>query len=174
MKSDIDKNLMPLSIRRLDLIKDLPLLYEWLKFEYVHKDNPAEFKFESLVDLYRSIADSSFAESCMLWLGDERPVMQVDICEGIMDEIYPFYDAKPGDYAIRLQFPPQRDIQLIENALNIVLQYCFTEKKAKTLLAPIYTKDVFQKSLFVKLGFSCYSKNLYKKIYSLYMLSQVK
>lgn len=172
MKSDIDKNLMPLSIRRLDLENDFPLVYEWLKGEYVNQDNPAEFSCQSLLEAYQSIADSSFAESCMVWSGDATPVMEVDICEGDMHEIYPFYDAKPKDFVLRPQFPPQKDLPLIESGLRLVFQYCFTEWEAKKLIVPVYVKDEFQKSLFIKLGFTCYTKDLYKNIYSLYVLTR--
>ena len=172
MKSDIDKNLSPLSIRKLDLEKDLPLLYEWMKAEYVSADRQSDFKYAGLLDSYKFMEKASFAEACMLYQADETPVMEVDLCEGVMDEIYPFYEAQPSDYTIRLQFPPQRDLQLIESGLQLICHYCFTQKEAKTLIAPVYARDDFQKSLFTDLGFSCYSKNLYKKIYSLYILAR--
>ncbi|HEY8895308.1 MAG TPA: acetyltransferase, partial [Niastella sp.] len=90
MKSEIDRNLMPLSIRRLDLEKDFPIFYEWLKHEYVSQDNPAEFNYNSLLGSYQSNEGSTFAESCMVCSGDD-PVMEVDIIKGDMHEVYPFY-----------------------------------------------------------------------------------
>jgi hypothetical protein len=171
MKSDIDQNLMPLSIRRLDLEKDFPLFYEWLRHEYVSQENPAEFNYYSLLESYQSNEGATFAESCMVCSGDD-PVMEVDLCKGEMHEISPFYDAKKDDYVLRLQLPPQRDEQLIERGMHLVLQYCATEKNARHLIVPVYKRDEFQKNLLIKLGFAPYSKDLYKDTFSIYVLKQ--
>jgi len=172
MKSDIDQNLMPLSIRKLDLENDFPLLYEWLRNEYISQDNPAEFNYESLLESYQLNEDSSFAESCMVWLDEVIPVMEVDISKGDMHEISSFYAAKPHDYVLRLQLPPQPDTQLIKSGLQLIIQYCFTVKKAKKLVVPVYIRDVVQKSLLGDSGFTCNSTNLYKDAYSLYVLDK--
>lgn len=172
MESDINKNLSPLSIRKLDLETDFPLLYEWIRSEYLPEDERTGSKYENLLESYKLMEESNFAEAYMLWQDDKNPVMEVDIYEGEMDEIHPFYDAQPHDYIIRIKFPPQRDLQLIENGVKLICQYCFAQKEAQKVIVPVFVKDDFQKKLLTKLGFSCYSRYLYKNIYSLYVLAR--
>ena len=86
-----------------------------------------------LIPFYESIQASSFIQSMMAWNNDQ-PVLQVDICEALFDDLGAAEIISDGDYTLRFQFAPDVSFAAIQRALYSIVEYVFNEKKAGRIL----------------------------------------
>lgn len=90
-----------------------------------------------LIPFYESIQASSFIQSMMAWSSDQ-PVLQVDICEALFDDLGAGEMISDGDYTLRFQFAPDAPTAVIQQALYSTIAYVFNEKKASRILMQVH------------------------------------
>ncbi|MCS3797595.1 hypothetical protein [Niastella sp. OAS944] len=89
-----------------------------------------------LISFYESIQASSFIQSMMAWDNDQ-PILQVDICEALFDDLGVSDIISDSDYTLRFQFAPHAPIAVIQQALYSCVEYVFYEMKAKRILMQV-------------------------------------
>lgn len=124
-----------------------------------------------LIPFYESIQASSFIQSMMAWDNDQ-PVLQVDICEAMFDDVGAGELITPGDYTLRFQFAPHAPVPVLQQALNNCIAYVFHEKKANRILMQVHKSnklllDWLKEAQFVQA--TCIIK---KPQYSVYLLTK--
>lgn len=93
-----------------------------------------------LVPFYESIQASSFIQSMMAW-DHEQPVLQVDICEALFDDVGAGELIAPGDYTLRFQFAPLAPDLVLRQALHNCVEYVFQAKKANRILLQVHKSN---------------------------------
>jgi hypothetical protein len=93
-----------------------------------------------LIPFYESIQASSFIQSMMAW-DNEQPVLQVDICESMFDDVGAGDLIGPGDYTLRFQFAPHAPVPVLHQALYSCIDYLFLEKKANRILMQVHKSN---------------------------------
>lgn len=89
-----------------------------------------------LISFYESIQASSFIQSMMAW-GNDQPVLQVDICEALFDDLGASDIISNGDYTLRFQFAPDVPVAVLQQALFSCIDHVFHEIKAKRILMQV-------------------------------------
>ena len=90
-----------------------------------------------LISFYESIQASSFIQAMVAW-DNEQPVLQVDICESMFDDMGAGELIGPGDYTLRFQFAPHAPVAVLRQALNSCIEYLFQAKKANRILIQVH------------------------------------
>ena len=93
-----------------------------------------------LISFYESIQASSFIQSMMAWDNDQ-PILQVDICEALFDDLGVSDIISDSDYTLRFQFAPHARIAVIQQALYSCVEYVFREKKASRILMQVHKSN---------------------------------
>jgi hypothetical protein len=93
-----------------------------------------------LISFYESIRASSFIEAMMAW-NNEQPVLQVDICESMFDDVGAGELIGPGDYTLRFQFAPHAPVPVLQQALNSCIDYLFQVKKANRIFIQVHRSN---------------------------------
>ncbi len=72
----------------------------------------------------------------------EQPVLQVDICEALFDDVGAGDLIGPGDYTKRFLFAgPHAPVPLLQQALHNCVEYVFEEKKANRTLMQVHKSN---------------------------------
>jgi hypothetical protein len=124
-----------------------------------------------LIPFYESIAASSFIQAMMVW-ENEQPVLQVDICEALFDDLGAGDAIDPGDYTIRLQFAPDANSSSVGRALYNCIEYVFLEKKATRILIPVYKSNTMLMEWVKGANFTLSTGATNKPLHNLYMLTK--
>ncbi|RZK28976.1 MAG: N-acetyltransferase [Hymenobacter sp.] len=99
------------SIRQLDLMQDLPVIYQWVNQEYALPFWGMNGSYAMLFETYQSIRLTSFSESLTGWLGHQI-ICQIDIYDPAYDSIHSCYEHALGDLGFHLLMAPgQRPVQ---------------------------------------------------------------
>jgi hypothetical protein len=160
MVSAIQREGHEISIRPVAIPDDIRWLQQW-----------TGMSADCLTIFYDSIAASSFIQSMMIW-ENEQPVLQADICEALFDDLCDGDALAPGDYTIRLQFPPHALQSSIRRALYNCIDYVLLQKKASRILMPVLTSNNILHEWLKDAGFTLWDSNMNKPLHSLYMLTK--
>lgn len=120
---------LDLNIKSFRNPDDITIIQSWTGVEAVCFD-----------PLYESIAEADFLESVMVWQ-QNQPVLQADICKAVFDELSSVYMTNPGDFTIRPQFSDNAEATLVQQALQVCIDYAFEKKGAKRVIIPVYEKN---------------------------------
>ncbi|WP_133053863.1 hypothetical protein [Niastella yeongjuensis] len=151
---------MDLSIRPVVIPDDVRWLQRWLGVDA-----------DCLIPFYESLQVASFIQSVVVWEND-RPVLQVDICEALFDDLGTGDGISPGDYSLRLLPAPDADYNAISRALHNCIAYVFTEKKAGRVWMPLHNSNTLLMTWVKTAGFTETIDILPKPGYVLYLLDK--
>jgi hypothetical protein len=149
-----------ISIRPVAIPGDIRWLHQW-----------TGISADCLTVFYESIAASSFIQSLMVW-ENEQPVLQVDICEAVFDDLGAGDAIAPGDYTMRLQFSPHALHNSIWRALYNCLDYVFLQKKASRILIAVDKSNQLLQEWVKDARFTLSGSTMNKRLHSLYMLTK--
>lgn len=124
-----------------------------------------------LVPFYESIQASSFIQSMMAWNNDQ-PILQVDICEALFDDLGAGDMINDGDYTLRFQFAPQAPVAVIQQALYSTIEYVFNEKKAGRILMQVHESNKILPDWVKEANFTQVSGVVQKPQQSLFILAK--
>jgi hypothetical protein len=149
-----------MSIRPVVIPDDIRWLQQWLGVQA-----------DCLIPFYESLQVASFIQSMVVW-GNDRPALQVDICEALFDDLGADDAIAPGDYSLRLLLSPDADDNTISQALYNCLDYVFSAKKAGRILMPVHKSNIVLSAWVKAAGFTLAKSILPKPGYVLYLLSK--
>lgn len=95
-----------ISMRLLCLSSDLPVIHNWLPWEYT-KQIKKEAHVEQLHDMYDQIANSGTSQSFMVLMNNIN-LAQADVYYALADDIGLQYQAKKGDFKLQLLMKPDK------------------------------------------------------------------
>ena len=147
-------------IRPVVIPDDIRWLQQWLSIQG-----------DCLIPFYESLQVASFIQSMVVWEND-RPVLQVDICEALFDDLGADEAIAPGDYSLRLLLAPDADSNTLSHALYNCLDYVFSEKKAGRILMPVHKSNTILIDWVKAAGFTLAPNILPKPRYVLYLLGK--
>lgn len=146
-----------ISLRLLCLSTDLPVIYNWLPWEYT-RHLKKEAHVEHLHETYSRIASSGTAQSFMVMMNNTN-LAQADIYQASADDISLQYPAKPGDYKLQLLIKPER--LLIGNysicAIQTLLEFLFSFQEVKRIIIQLDENEYLNNKL-EKTGFIFHKK----------------
>ena len=142
-----------ISLRLLCLTTDLPVIYNWLPWEYT-RHLKKEAHVEHLHEIYSRIAGSGTAQSFMVMMNNTN-LAQADIYQASADDISLQYPVKPGDYKLQFLVKPER--LLIGNysicAIQASLEFLFSFQEVKRILMQLdeneYLNNKIEKAGFI-------------------------
>ena len=123
-----------------------------------------------LIPFYESIQASSFIQSMMAWDNDQ-PVLQVDICEALFDDLGAAEIIKEGDYTLRFQFAPDASIAAVQHAIYSCVEYVFNEKKAGRILVQVQKSNKVLMDWVKEAQFTLAVRIVNKPQHELYLLA---
>jgi len=126
---------------------------------------------DCLIPFYESLEASSFIQSMVVWEHD-TPVLQVDICEALFDDLGAGDDFAPGDYSLRLLFAPDATVDAISRSLYNCVDYVFMEKKANSILMPVHKSNKLLIAWVKDTGFTLVKHIQPKPEHALYVLNK--
>lgn len=124
-----------------------------------------------LVPFYESIQASSFIQSMMAW-DHEQPVLQVDICEALFDDVGAGELIGPGDYTLRFQFAPLAPVPVLKQALYNCIEYVFQAKNANRILMQVHKSNKVLLDWMKETQFVQAAGLIQKPQYAVYFLSR--
>lgn len=124
-----------------------------------------------LIPFYESIQASSFIQSMMAW-DNEQPVLQVDICESMFDDVGAGELIARGDYTLRFQFAPLAPVPVLHQALYGCIDYLFREKKANRILMQVHKSNRLLLNWMKEAQFTRVTGISQKPRYLVYLLSR--
>jgi hypothetical protein len=124
-----------------------------------------------LVPFYESIQASGFIQSLMAW-DHEQPVLQVDICEALFDDVGAGELIGPGDYTLRFQFATGTPIPILHQALYNCVEYVFQVKKARRILMQVHKSNKILLNWMKETRFAQAAGLVQKPQYAVYFLSK--
>ena len=148
-----EKDQVIISLRLLCLSTDLPVIYNWLPWEYT-RNLKKEAHVEHLHEIYSQIAGSGTAQSFMV-LMNNASLAQADIYRASADDISLQYHVKQGDYKFQFLIKPER--LLIGNysicAIQAALEFFFSFQEVKRLVIQLdeneYLNNKVEKAGFI-------------------------
>ncbi|AXY76092.1 GNAT family N-acetyltransferase [Paraflavitalea soli] len=151
------KDQVIISMRLLSLSTDLPVIYNWLPWEYT-RHLKKEAHVEQLHEIYSRIAGSGTAQSFMVLMNNTN-LAQADIYQATADDISLQYNVKAGDYKLQLLIKPER--LLIGNyslcAIQATLGFLFSFQEVKRVVMQL-DENEFLNSKMEKAGFIFHKK----------------
>jgi len=147
---------LSLSLRALNLAKDLPLIYEWMMHGYPGSI-PADPPVQQLSQAYSSILASDFAQPYIGQVNDV-PICQMDIYRTRMDVISLCYESLPGDYGLHLLNAPQATQDHQAGLLGAAVRYFFSFPEVGRLVTDVEAGDEWMNTLMKRLGFQHHKK----------------
>lgn len=149
---ELPEKYLRVSVRPLCIETDVPTLYKWMCREYggplLNRAAPPS----EMEELYASMIDSDISQPFM-GLVNDVPICQIDVYKTQQDAISLYYDAKPGDYGIKMELAPlvvQHDIIVL---LQTCLEYFFSFSEVGRIVADIDMRNDCNDHLFRKVGF---------------------
>lgn len=124
-----------------------------------------------LVPFYESIQASSFIQSLMAW-DHEQPVLQIDICEALFDDVGAGELIGPNDYTLRFQFAPGAPISVLHQALYNSVEYVFQAKGANRILMQVHKSNKILIDWMKEARFMKAAGLAQKPLYAVYFLSK--
>ncbi|NII25071.1 acetyltransferase [Pseudoflavitalea sp. X16] len=142
-----------ISLRLLCLSTDLPVIYNWLPWEYT-RHLKKEAHVEHLQEIYSRIAGSGTAQSFMVMMNGTN-LAQADVYQASADDISLQYAVKPGDYKLQFLIKPER--LLIGNysisAIQTTLEFFFSFQEVKRIVMQLdeneYLNNKMEKAGFI-------------------------
>jgi hypothetical protein len=149
-----------MTIRPVAIPDDISWLQQWTAVDA-----------DTLTTFYESIAASSFMQSMVVW-ENEQPVLQVDICEALFDDLGAGDSVVPGDYTLRLQLAPDVPEISIWRGLYNCIDYVFFHQKARRILIPVYKSNHMLLEWVKEANFTLSTGIMNKPLHKLYMLTK--
>ena len=149
-----------MSIRPVVIPDDIRWLQQWFGVQA-----------DCLIPFYESLQVASFIQSMVVWEND-TPVLQVDICEALFDDLGADDAITPGDYSLRLLLAPDAGDNSISQALYNCLDYVFSAKKAGRILMTVHKSNTRLAAWVKAAGFTLSKNILPKQGYVLYLLNK--
>jgi hypothetical protein len=149
-----------MTIRPIAIPDDLRWLHQWTGVDA-----------DTLTTFYESIAASSFIQSMVVW-ENEQPVLQVDICEALFDDLGVGDGIMPGDYTLRLQLARNAPDVSIWRGLYNCINHVFLEKKANRILIPVFKSNHLLLNWVKEANFTLSTGIMNKPLHRLYMLTK--
>lgn len=147
-----------ISLRLLCLPTDLPVIYNWLPWEYT-RHLKKEAHVEHLHEIYSRIAGSGTAQSFMVIMNNTN-LAQADVYQASADDISLQYAVKAGDYKLQFLIKPER--LLIGNysicAIQACLEFFFSFQDVKRILMQLDENEYLNNKM-EKAGFIFHKKN---------------
>jgi len=122
------------SMRLLCSSTDLPVIYDWLPWEYT-RFMKEETHVEQLKEVYTQVAAASTSQSFMVLMND-APMAQVDVFQALADDISLYYEVRPGDFRLQFLIRPER-LLINSNAaciMDMVVEFLFSYREVKRLV----------------------------------------
>lgn len=140
------------SMRLLCSSTDLPVVYNWLPWEYT-RFMKKEAHIEQLKEIYAQVAESGSSQSFMVLINNTN-IAQADVYEALADDVSLYYDVKQGDYRLQLLIKPEK--LLIGNyatcITQMVLGFFFSFREVKRLVIQLDEHE-FLNTKAEKVGF---------------------
>ncbi|WP_158085499.1 hypothetical protein [Niastella vici] len=149
-----------ISIRPVAIPDDIRWLQQW-----------TGVAAEALTTFYENTASGSFMQCMMVW-ENEQPILQVDICEALFDDLGAGDAVGPGDYTLRLQFAPNAADSSIWRGLYNCLDYVFVTRKANRILIPVYKSNHMLLEWVKEAHFTLSAGTMNTPLHKLYMLTK--
>lgn len=141
-----------ISLRLLCLTVDLPVIYNWLPWEYT-RHLKKEAHIGHLHEIYSGIAGSGTAQSFMVLMNNTN-LAQADVYQATTDDISLQYQVKPGDYKLQLLIKPER--LLLGNfsicAIRATLEFLFSFQEVNRIIMQL-DENEYLNSKMEKTGF---------------------
>lgn len=148
-----------ISLRLLCLSADLPVIYNWLPWEYT-RHLKKEAHIEHLQEIYSRIAGSGTAQSFMVMMNGTN-LAQADVYQASADDISLQYAGKPGDYKLQFLIKPER--LLIGNysicAIQTVVEFFFSFQEVKRIVMQLDENEYLNNKM-EKAGFIFHKKTI--------------
>lgn len=149
---DLPNRNLSISVRRLCLTTDVPILYKWMRYQYAGPLLNREIPPGELEESYACMIESDFAQPFMC-LVNEVPVCQMNVYKTLQDVISLYYDAHPGDYGLQLVATPEADQESVAVIMNACLEYFFSFPEVNRIIADIETSNEWTNTLYKMAGF---------------------
>lgn len=148
-----------ISLRLLCLSTDLPVIYNWLPWEYT-RHLKKEAHVEHLQEIYSRIASSGTAQSFMVMMNNTN-LAQADVYQASADDISLQYQVKPGDYKLQFLIKPER--LLVGNysilAIQTTLEFLFSFQEVERIIMQLDESEYLNNKM-EKTGFIFHKKNI--------------
>jgi len=149
---ELPEQYLRVSVRPFCTETDVSTLYKWMSQEYagplLNRTTPPP----ELEELYASMIESDISQPFMGLIND-IPVCQIDVYKTQQDAISLYYNAKSGDYGIKMEVAPlvvQHHIILL---LQTCLEYFFSFPEVGRIVVDIDVRNDCNDHLFKKAGF---------------------
>jgi hypothetical protein len=149
---DLPGRNLSLSVRRLCLSTDVPILYKWMRHQYAGPLLNKELPPGELEESYACMIESDFAQPFMC-LVNETPVCQINVYKTLQDVISLYYDARPGDYGLQLVVAPGVNQESVAAIMSACLEYFFSFPEVERIIADIETTNEWSNTLYKMAGF---------------------
>jgi acetyl CoA:N6-hydroxylysine acetyl transferase len=140
------------SVRPFNVDTDIATLYKWMCQEYagplLHRTQPPS----EMEELYLSMIESDISQPFMGLINDV-PICQIDVYKAQQDAISLYYNARPGDYGIKMELAPLVLQQNITLLLQTCLEYFFSFPEVGRIVADIDMRNDSNQHMFKEAGF---------------------
>jgi len=140
------------SMRLLCSSTDLPVVYNWLPWEYT-RFMKKETHIEHLKDIYAQVAEASSSQSFMVLINNTN-LAQADVYEALADDVSLHYDVRQGDYRLQLLIKPEKLIigNYATCIMQTVMNFFFSFREVKRLVIQLDEHE-FLNTKAEKVGF---------------------
>jgi len=149
---ELPEQYLRVSVRPFNVDTDVSTLYKWMSQEYggplLHRAQPPS----EMDELYASMIESDISQPFMGLINDV-PICQIDVYKTQQDAISLYYNAKPGDYGIKIELAPLVLQQNIILLLQTCLEYFFSFPEVGRIVADIDMRNDSNEHMFKKAGF---------------------
>jgi acetyl CoA:N6-hydroxylysine acetyl transferase len=149
---DLPDRHLRVSVRPFCIATDLSVLYKWMSREYAGPLLARTQPPQELEESYACMLAADFAQPFM-GLVNDIPVCQVDVYKTQQDAISLYYNARPGDYGIRLVLAPLTVQDNIILLISTCLEYFFSFPEVGRIVTDIETGNEWNNQLFKNTGF---------------------
>ena len=141
------------SLRPLHLEKDLSLLHNWIKREYIRPSWKHHIPYDEIIQTLIHTAHSDFGQ-VFTGMHSNRPLCEVQVFRASQDDELGMHPLVcPGDYVLRLmpsRVAPAKHLAVIQTCVEYFLRH----KEVKRVLAIVDEDDARGNSVIKKAGFA--------------------
>ena len=150
-------NNLAISIRPLYLERDIALLRNWVKREYVRPWWKHDTPFNEIIQTLIHTAHSDFAQ-VFTGMNINQPLCEVEVFRALQDDELGMSNlTRPGDYVLRLlpsHIVPAQQLAVVQTCV----EYFLLHGEVKRILALVDEEDEHDNKLIRKAGFSFLEK----------------
>lgn len=142
-----------IALRPLLLPNDIGLVRNWVNKAYLKPLRTINKAFNMVLQTLIDEARSDRAQVLTVLLKN-KPVCEVELCDGRQDEISFYYKLKKGDYIVRFLDPSYHTGATFTAIVQTCCEYLFTQQGVKRVIAPVSEKATGETQLLEKSGFT--------------------